>query len=44
MVKEQLLIIKKNLAFALGEVKRLENILETVCFKLSIDVFTKKPW
>ena len=31
MVKEQLIIIKKNLDFALGEVNRLEKLLETVC-------------
>ena len=30
MVKEQLLLIKKNLAFALRGVERLEKVIETV--------------
>ena len=31
MVKEQLVTIKKDLAFVLKEVKRLEKLLDTVC-------------
>ena len=31
MVKEQLITIKKDLTFALAEVKRLEKLLDTVC-------------